>query len=164
MFSLCKESDLSIYKVPERISNPRLTRDALEFMLRVNAYPVSERKRASIVRKLINYSIKTDENVTKPFSSHGLLSNEQRLELLSGAEESDQEIARKYLNRASGELFADREVNNMPSNEYPGLTPDSAKELCKTILSNPVKQKKFTEFSKSESSVTELIQFTLDLI
>ncbi|MFT4520624.1 MAG: hypothetical protein ACI9JM_003028, partial [Halioglobus sp.] len=66
-------------KIPDAYSNPRLNRDALEYMLAVNRSASASQKKDAFRAKLIAYSLQHDASTEQGLRPTGLLSSSQRL-------------------------------------------------------------------------------------
>jgi hypothetical protein len=126
------------FQLPEEFANPRLSRDALEYMLAVNRSARASTKKDAFREGLIAFSQHKDASATRAFQGHGLLSRPQRVELLESAKPDDARLAKEYLGREDGRLFY-QPLDESPGEEtsYPGLSVDTAVEISEHILGKP---------------------------
>jgi hypothetical protein len=127
------------FQLPEEFANPRLSRDALEYMLAVNRSARASAKKDAFRGRLIAFSQQKDASATRAFQGHGLLSRPQRLELLESAKPDDTRIAKEYLGREDGRLFY-QPLAESPGEEtsYPGLSIDTTMEISEYIIGRPL--------------------------
>ena len=119
------------YALPARDQNARLDLDALEFKRIINRLDGPKEHKRQIGKQLIRYCETVDPRIREAFQAHGLLSPQQRMQLLQSFAEGNAWIAREYLGREDGALF----LEPWPSAEdgwtpYPGLSADRAAELA----------------------------------
>ena len=127
------------FQLPEKFANPRLLRDALEYMLLVNQSAKACKKKDTFRRKLVAFSQAKSASENTAFRSHGLLSQPQRLELLESAKPDDTKIAREYLGREDGKLFYQALTKTVEDQlPYPGLSADTAVEISEYIIGKPL--------------------------
>ena len=84
----------------ERVQNPRLSPELLSVIRKMNRIPMAATVRHRLLGMLIERYPRT-----RTFSSHGVLSPVNRLQLLERFRESNAKVARTYLGRADGRLF-----------------------------------------------------------
>ena len=127
------------FQLPGKFANPRLSRDALEYMLAVNRSAKGSEKKDAFREKLVAFSQQKDASSNNAFQAHGLLSWPQRLQLLESAKPDDTKIAKEYLGRVDGRLFYRplTKASDEPSS-YPGLSIDIAIEISEHIIGKPL--------------------------
>jgi hypothetical protein len=119
------------YALPERDQNARLDRDALEFKRIINGLKGPKEHKFQIGKYLIKYCESIDPRIREAVQAHGLLSPQQRIQLLQAFADGNAWVAREYLGRPDRALF----LEPLPRAEdswtpYPGLRADKAAELA----------------------------------
>jgi hypothetical protein len=119
------------YALPERDQNARLDRDALEFKRIINRLEGLKEHKLQIGKYMIKYCESIDPRIKEAFQAHGLLSPQQRIQLLQAFAEGNAWVAREYLGRPDGTLFLEPLPRaEDPWTPYPGLGADKAAELA----------------------------------
>ncbi len=136
---------------PEKIVNPSLNWDALEFRRILNILEVDRndiKNKYYINGILAKYTV--DMNMGEPFQDSNIFSPKERIEIINAYKEKNEQVARIFLNRKDGQLFYDPipEVNSSwQQNEE--LTFEKALDICKYILSTKYKDNLEEELIKS---------------
>jgi hypothetical protein len=126
------------FQLPEEFANPRLSRDALEYMLAVNRSAIASAKKDAFTERLVAFSQQKDATANKAFQGHGLLSRPQRVELLKSAKADDARLAKEYLGREDCRLFYQPLAEALDEeSSYPGLSIDTAVEISEHIIGRP---------------------------
>lgn len=124
--------------LPEKVVNPSLDRDALEFRRILNILEVDKGnfvKQHCINELLAKYTV--DNNMGKPFQDNNIFPPKERIELINGHKKENELVAKVFLNRTDGKLFYDPTPqirNNW--NENKDLTFEKALDICKYLLSS----------------------------
>ncbi len=118
------------YVLPKIASNPKLSRDALEFKNHANCLQLSQKENQGLVNALVGFSVANSKDSDRAFSEHDLLSPKERVEFLRQYQNINEEVARKYLGREDGRLFYDPipDIDD-PWKPYEGLTNDKINEI-----------------------------------
>jgi hypothetical protein len=122
------------YILPEPdSSNLSLQRDILEFLRLCNAIPMESEVYSKLTKVLRTVSIAIGKKAY--FSSHNLLSPQERIALLQHFECSNQQVARDYLGRENGLLFYEPWPSPDENWEpYAGLTTEKLATICGGLL------------------------------
>jgi hypothetical protein len=133
--------------------NSGLSRDAMEFLYlnrEFHSGPGDQRLYGMLVNLL------SSEYKKKPFESYNILSPSERIELLREYEESNQKVAREYLQRDDGRLFYEPWPDvNEPWIPYEGLTTERLVPLITVLFFNLYQremelEKKYSRYQKLE--------------
>jgi hypothetical protein len=124
------------YIFPEKIVNPSLDFDTLEFRRILNILEIDKTntiKKYVINSFLAKYTV--DNSNGFPFQDHNIYSNKERIEIINKYEKENQEIARIFLNRQDGKLFYDE----LPKDDKSSIlkkefTNEKAIDICKFIF------------------------------
>lgn len=136
---------------PEKIVNPSLNWDALEFRRILNILEVDRnnfKDKYYINNILAKYTV--DKNMGKPFQDNNIFSPKERIEIINAYKEKNEQVARIFLNRKDGKLFYDPipEIDS-PWQQNEELTFEKALDICKYILSTKYKDNLEDELIKS---------------
>ena len=153
------------FKLPEKFANPRLSRDALEYMLAVNRSARAREKKDVIRTKLVAFSQQKDAATNRALHAHGLLSQSQRLQLLASAKPDDAKLAQEYLGREDGRLFYES-IAASPEGQssYPGLSIDSAMAISEHIIGMPLPKLALQPDLSQADQITAIVEQTAEAI
>jgi hypothetical protein len=153
------------FQLPEKFANPRLSRDALEYMLAVNRSARASAKKDALREKLVAFSQQKDASRNMAFQEHGLLSRSQRLQLLESAKPDDTKIATEYLGREDGRLFY-QPLAESPDEQspYPGLSIDIAMEISEHIIGRPLSKLSLNPGLSPSEQIAAIVDRTAEAV
>ncbi|HBX23511.1 MAG TPA: hypothetical protein DEF34_07775 [Desulfotomaculum sp.] len=140
------------FVLPEKIVNPSLDSNTLEFRRILNILEVDKDNldaKYIINNKLAKYTV--ENNMGRPFQDNNIFSIKERLEIINKYAKENEDIARVFLNREDGKLFCDplpKEDKTHKTHEK--LTFEKAVDICKYIL-----KKKYQD--NIESTLIEIV-------
>lgn len=97
----------SRFAMPPSIMNPALSLDALAYKRAVNNLPISDEVKCLLSTAMVEYSMVADSEELKASSSRSILDRDFRKQLLEEYSESNAWVARTFLGRQDGCLFAE---------------------------------------------------------
>lgn len=119
------------FSLPEKVINPSLDRDALEFMRLINSLPIPRALKKGFKVPLEQRAMRLGKG--QLFQDHKLLSNREKNEIIEEFRESNECVAKEYLNRADGKLFY-AELPREKVEVYQGLGNDKIHEICLHLI------------------------------
>lgn len=137
----------SNYIFPEKVVNPSLNWETLEFRRLLNFLNVDRdnpRQKYALNALLAQYTV--DNNMGKPFQENNIFSLKERVEIINRYKEKNEQVAKIFLNRDDGQLFYETitEVNDLET-QNEELNLEKVLDICKYIM-----QKKFNENYEKE--------------
>jgi hypothetical protein len=148
------------YIFPDKIVNPSLNLDALEFRRLLNNLEVDKNNvtnKNTINALLAKYTV--ENNKGKPFQDDNIFSPRERIEIINTYKEKNEEVAKVFLQRESGILFYDvlPEVDELwePNG---GITFEKAVDISKYML-----ETKF-EHDFEQQLINNIVKSTIDSI
>lgn len=134
---------------PEKIVNPSLNWDALEFRRILNILEVDKdniKNKFFVNELLAKYTV--ENNKGKPFQDDNIFSPKERIEIINAHKEKNEQVARVFLNREK--LFYDSlpDINN-DWKPHDKLTLEKALNISKFILNTKYKDNLEEELIKS---------------
>lgn len=120
-------ADRHHFIMPENQLNTSLEHDATEFKKIINSLNITKNKKALLLRKLQEYSTTEKKEVRQ-----ALFTPRERLRIINEYEQTNAEVAKKFLGRANGKLFHEQVDKNQPT--YDGLSFHSFLHLIGHLL------------------------------
>jgi len=112
-------------------ANASFGRDELEFMRLVNALPLIESSRRRLIGPLLKMSALN--GAARPFQPLGLLTPDERAELLTEYAQVNAFVAQEYLGRKNATLFHAPLPGARDWREYAGLSADAARQIVASL-------------------------------
>lgn len=128
------------------VANRGYSRDALEIARRCNPFLEPDEKKA--LRKLLQ-SVSSKQ----PFEKYDYFDVEDKLEFLKKYEESNNEVAKRYFNKA---FLFEKPLHNIESKVYEGLDVDSLIGVILKIINEKSESKKSENISGINPNIDQL--------
>ncbi|NOU66229.1 hypothetical protein GC096_19500 [Paenibacillus sp. LMG 31461] len=123
---------------PEKIVNPSLGWDALEFRRHLNMLRIDHdniTNKLAINALLAKYTV--EHNMGRPFQENSIFSPTERYEIINSFSEKYECIARTFLGRENGKLFYDDIPDiDSPWQQNEELSFEKSFEICKYLLNH----------------------------
>ncbi|WEK53926.1 MAG: hypothetical protein P0Y55_15375 [Candidatus Cohnella colombiensis] len=126
------------YCLPEKIVNPSLSWDSLEFRRLLNSMAIDRDeplRKFPINELLARYTV--EMNRGEPFGENNTFPSKKRIEIINSFYEKNKQIANRFLHRKSGELFLDPLPDIDKRDEWnKQLSIEDMIKICRYILSS----------------------------
>lgn len=122
---------LDNYTIEDKVVNPSLTTEKMEFTRYINMLNLPVGFRNQISRLIIKSAL--DSNEVSLFRKQDLISPEDAKELLAKYEEGNQKIAKEFLGRKDGKLFYEDIAEDPNWKPFPGLTQSIAQKILQKM-------------------------------
>lgn len=122
------------FRLPAKPANPRLSRDAIEYKRAVNNLPLTDKIKCDLAETMQRYSSASDPSNSEAFVMENSLPAPIKKRILEAYNTSNAWIARSFLGRADGRLFAvPAFVPDTSKVYYGGLTASRLSEISRFV-------------------------------
>ena len=147
------------YLMPERVVNPSLCFEALEFRKIINSFDIANdglAARIPVNRILADYTV--SKNLGEPFLDNNILSTEERIKLIDSFAEDNAKVAKIFLNRDNGSLFYEKLPEE--DNNTKDLSIEKSIEICDYFLKKSMENDYSEDIMKS--IITDVLVHCID--